>query len=58
MVKESITLINSSLKQFGDNLEIKSKLLEAKDIVYNLEYNKETFKEDILKIYELKTNLS
>ena len=58
MVKESIVLINNSLKQFGDNIEIKSKLLEAKDVVYNLEYNKNTFKEDILKIYELKTNLS
>lgn len=58
MVKESITLINNSLKQFGDNLEIKAKLLEAKDVVYNLEYNKETFKQDILKVYELKTNLS
>ena len=58
MVKESITLINNSLKQFGDNLEIKSKLLEAKDVVYNLEYNKDSFKEDILKVYELKTNLS
>jgi len=58
MVKESITLINNSLKQFGDNLEIKAKLLEAKDVVYNLGYNKETFKQDILKVYELKTNLS
>jgi len=58
MVKESINLINNSLKQFGDSIEIKSKLLEAKDIVYNLEYNKNTFKEDILKVYELKTNLS
>ena len=58
MVKESITLINNSLKHFGDNIEIKSKLLEAKDVVYNLEYNKDSFKEDILKIYELKTNLS
>ena len=58
MVKESINLINNSLKNFGDSIEIKAKLLEAKDIVYNLEYNKETFKEDILKVYELKTNLS
>jgi len=58
MVKESISLINNSLKQFGDNLEIKVKLLEAKDIVYNLEYNKDSFKEDILKVYELKSNLS
>lgn len=58
MIRESIVLINNSLKQFGDNIEIKTKLLEAKDVVYNLEYNEETFKEDILKIYELKTNLS
>jgi hypothetical protein len=58
MVKESIVLINKSLKEYGDNINIKSKLLEAKDIVYNLEFNKETFKDDILKVYELKNNLN
>jgi len=58
MVKESIILINKSLKEYGDNINIKSKLLEAKDIVYNLEFNKETFKDDILKVYELKNNLN
>lgn len=58
MVKESITLINNSLKEFGDNLSIKEKLLEAKDVIYSLEYNEKTFKEDILKVYNLKTSLS
>lgn len=58
MVKESINLINTSLKEFSDNLSIKEKLLEAKDVVYNLEYNEKTFKEDILKVYNLKTSLS
>ena len=58
MVKESITLINTSLKEFGDSISIKEKLLEAKDIIYSLEYNEKTFKEDILKVYNLKTSLS
>lgn len=58
MVKESINLINNNIKQFGDVIDVKEKLLEAKDVVYNLEYNKETFKEDILKIYNLKISLS
>lgn len=57
-IKESINLINQNLKQFSSDFEVKEKLLEAKDIVYNLEYNKETFKEDILKVYNLKTSLS
>jgi hypothetical protein len=58
MIKESITLLNHNIKQFGSSIEVKEKLLEAKDVIYNLEYNKETFKEDILKVYNLKTNLS
>ena len=58
MIKESITLLNYNIKQFGNSIEVKEKLLEAKDVIYNLEYNKETFKEDILKVYNLKTNLS
>lgn len=58
MVKESITLINSALKEYGSNLEVKSKLLEAKDVVYNIEFNENTYKEDISKIYDLKKSLS
>lgn len=58
MIKESITLLNYNIKQFGNSIEVKEKLLEAKDVIYNLEYNKETFKEDILKVYNLKINLS
>ena len=58
MIKESIKLINHNLKEYGDNVEIKGKLLESKDVIYNLEFNDETFKEDILKIYGLKNSLS
>jgi len=58
MVKESITLINNALKEYGSNLDVKSKLLEAKDVVYNMEFNESTYKEDISKIYDLKKSLS
>ena len=58
MIKETISLINKSLKEFGSNLDVKEKLLDAKDVMYSLEYKKETFKEDILKVYDLKSNLS
>lgn len=58
MVKESITLINNALKEYGDSIDVKAKLLEAKDVVYNLEFNEETYKEDISKIYDLKKSLS
>jgi hypothetical protein len=58
MVKESIVLLNTNIKQFSDNIEVKEKLLEAKDVIYNISYNKESFKEDILKVYNLKISLS
>jgi len=58
MVKESITLINNALKEYGGSMDVKTRLLEAKDVVYNLEFNEETYKEDISKIYDLKKSLS
>lgn len=58
MIKETISLINKSLKEFGSNLDVKERLLDAKDVVYSLEYKKESFKEDLLKVYELKSSLS
>jgi ribosomal protein S20 len=58
MVKESIVLINNALKEYGGSMDVKARLLEAKDVVYNLEFNEETYKEDISKIYDLKKSLS
>ena len=57
MVKESITLINNTLKLYGDSIDVKVRLLEAKDVVYNLEFNEKTYKEDISKVYNLKQSL-
>jgi len=53
-----INLINESLNNFNSNLEIKVKLLETKDVIRDMKYHKDSFKEDILKIYDLKNNLS
>ena len=58
MVKESVVLINNALKEYGSSIDVKTKLLEAKDVVYNLEFNEETYKDDITKIYDLKKSLS
>jgi len=58
MVKESIVLINNALKEYGGSLDIKSKLLEAKDVVYNIVYSEDTFKENITKVYNLKNSLT
>lgn len=55
--KDVIGIINESLNNHS-NIEIKVKLLETKDIIRDMKYNKDTFKEDLLKIYELKNNLS
>lgn len=58
MVTESIELINKSIKDYGNNIDVKVRLLEAKDVIRDLKFNNETFKEDILKIYDLKNNLN
>lgn len=55
---ETIELINTVIKEFGSNLEVKVKLLESKDVIRCLEYNKETFKEDVLKVYDLMKSLT
>lgn len=56
--KETIGLINKHLKENGGNLKIKEKLLESKDVIYEMfEGNNEDLKNNILKLYELKTSL-
>lgn len=58
LVKENIILINQKLKEHGDNLEIKSRLLETKDTIYKMAEDKDGFGENVLKLYELKKNLA
>jgi hypothetical protein len=50
-------LLSKSIKEHNNNLEVKVRLLEVKDVLYNTKFNLETFKEDILKIYDLKNSL-
>lgn len=57
LVKENISLINTHLEEYGDNLQMKEKLLEAKDVVYKMVDNNESFGEKVLKLLELKNNL-
>ena len=54
---ETIDLLTKSIKEHSSNIDIKVKLLEAKDLLYNTNFNPETFKTDILKIYDLKNSL-
>lgn len=58
LVKENIQLINQTLKNYGDNKTVKEKLLETKDMVYMLKEYDTNIGESILKLLELKTNLS
>jgi hypothetical protein len=58
MSEEVISIINKSLIDYRNNIEVKVKLLETKDVIRDLKYDKNSFKEDILKIYELKNNLN
>ena len=59
MIKETVSLVNDKLKVTGNNLDLKAKLLETKDVVYSMEdYNVETFSENIKKLYDIKTVVS
>lgn len=56
MIKETVSLVNDKLRNTGNNLDLKAKLLETKDVVYGMEnYNVETFSENIKKLYDIKT---
>jgi hypothetical protein len=55
MVKETVSLVNGRLEGTKDNIDLKAKLLETKDVIYNMEYNVETFSENIKKLYDIKS---
>ena len=57
LIKETISLVNDHLKEQSDNLTIKSKLLETKDVIYEMMENNDNPKSKVLKLYELKKNL-
>jgi hypothetical protein len=58
LVSENIKLINNNLIEYQDNTIIKEKLLETKDIVYNIKENSDNTADSILKLLQLKNNLS
>jgi len=57
LIKENISLVNQYLNENTDNLTIKTKLLETKDVIYKIAENNDSFSENVLKLYELKKNL-
>lgn len=57
LVKENISLVNSYIDENKDNVLIKTKLLETKDQIYRMVENNVSFKDSVLKLYELKKNL-
>lgn len=57
LVKETVDLVNKYLNDYGDNVTVKSKLLETKDVIYKMIENNDSSSEKILKLYELKSNL-
>lgn len=56
--KESTELLNKLIKEYNFNTEVKVKLYESKDMIQETVFNEKTFKEDIIKIYDLMKNLS
>jgi len=56
MIKEVISLVNVQLTESQNNIDLKAKLLETKDVIYGMgDYNVETFGENIKKLYDIKT---
>ncbi len=56
MVRECVDTIDQKLT-LNEDIEIKSKLLSAKDKLLRMEYIKENFISDISKIHQLKSNI-
>ena len=56
MVRECVDTIDQKLT-LNEDIEIKSKLLSAKDKLLRMEYIKENFITDISKIHQLKSNI-
>lgn len=57
LVKENISLVNQYLEENSDNITIKTKLLETKDVIYRIAENNDSFNENVLKLYELKKSI-
>ena len=57
LVKETISIINTKINSHKDNINIKEKLLETKDLIYSMLEDTESLNKNILKLYDLKNNL-
>jgi hypothetical protein len=57
LIKETIKIINDHLTHSGENISIKKKLLEVKDVIYGMTENDGNYSEKALKLYELKKNI-
>ena len=57
LVKETVSLVNKHLEGNRKNITIREKLLETKDVIYQMTENNDNFSEKVLKLYELKKNL-
>lgn len=58
LIKENIDLINEHLENYNGNIEMKTRLLETKDTIYRMVENDDSSSERVLKLFELKNNLS
>ena len=56
--KDLLTTVNESIKKNSLDVELKGKLLDVKERLLESTYNKESFVSDIVKIINLKQNLS
>lgn len=57
LVRETISLVNQYLEENTDNVTLKSKLLETKDAIYRMAEDNNGFRQNVLKLYQLKDSL-
>lgn len=56
-LKECVEMVNNKLKESINDLELKDKLLQTKERLLEMSFNKETYIENLTKLVELKNNL-
>ena len=61
LVKDTISIVNENLDKYKNNVTIKEKLLETKDVIYRTSSDEEDIKnmsDKILELYDLKNKFN
>lgn len=56
-LKECVELVNNKLKESQNDLELKDKLLQTKERLLEMSFDRDTYSDNLTKLVELKNNL-